>query len=64
MLLIHGESDRETLLAHSRRIEAALAGPKRLLIVPGAGHDDTLRGDSVWTEIEGWLAALDLGQAP
>lgn len=41
-------------------VEAALAGPKRLLLVPGAGHDDTLRGKEVWAEIEGWLAALDL----
>jgi len=62
VLLIHGEHDRETRADHSRRIDAALAGPKKLILVPGAGHDDTLRGDAVWTEIEDWLAALDLGR--
>jgi pimeloyl-ACP methyl ester carboxylesterase len=62
VLLIHGEDDAETLVAHSRRIEAALAGPKRLVVVAGAGHDDTLRGTAVWAEIEGWLGALDLGR--
>jgi len=60
VLLIHGERDRDTRPEHSRRIEAALTGPKRLLIVPGAGHDDALRGAAVWAEIEGWLSALDL----
>ena len=63
VLLIHGEDDAETRVEHSRRIEAALAGPKRLFVVPGAGHDDTLRGDPVWTGIEGFMAALDLGRA-
>ena len=58
VLLIHGERDRDTRPEHSRRIEAALTGPKRLLIVPGAGHDDTLRGAAVWAEIEAWLSAL------
>jgi pimeloyl-ACP methyl ester carboxylesterase len=60
VLLIHGARDRETRPEHSRRIEAALAGPKRLLIVPGAGHDDTLRGEDVWAEIEIWLGGLPL----
>lgn len=58
VLLIHGERDRDTRPVHSERIAAALAGPKRLLIVPGAGHDDTLRGPETWTAIEAWLAAL------
>jgi pimeloyl-ACP methyl ester carboxylesterase len=58
VLLIHGARDRDTRPAHSERIAAAIAGPKRLLLVPAAGHDDTLRGTSVWSEIEGWLADL------
>jgi hypothetical protein len=33
---------------------AALAGPKRLILVPGARHNESLRG-MVWTEIEQWL---------
>jgi uncharacterized protein len=62
VLLIHGENDTQTGVDHSRRIEAALSAAKRLIVVPGAGHDDTLRREAVWTEIEGWLAALDLGR--
>ena len=42
VLLVHGEDDRETPSAHSQRVFAALPGPKRLLVVPGAGHDDAL----------------------
>jgi dipeptidyl aminopeptidase/acylaminoacyl peptidase len=61
VLLVHGQDDRETRPEHSRRIEAALSGPKRLLLVPRAGHEDTLRGEAVWAEVEGWLVALDLG---
>jgi pimeloyl-ACP methyl ester carboxylesterase len=62
VLLIHGEADRETGVEHSRRTFEALAGPRRLFVVPGAGHTDTLRGSEVWAEIEGWLAALDPGR--
>jgi pimeloyl-ACP methyl ester carboxylesterase len=58
VLLIHGARDRDTRPEHSRRIEAALAGPTRLLIVPDAGHDDTLRGEEAWAAIEAWLDAL------
>ena len=35
VLLIHGADDRETPPAHSQRIFEALAGPRRLLLVPG-----------------------------
>ena len=58
VLLIHGENDRETAAAHSQRIYDALRQPRRLLLVPGADHNDVLRGEEVWREIEGWLAAL------
>lgn len=51
VLLIHGEKDSETPPDHSRRVFAALRGPKRLIIVPGAGHNGSLRAD-VWDEIE------------
>jgi pimeloyl-ACP methyl ester carboxylesterase len=59
VLLIHGQADRERRPEHSRRIEMALRGQGRLLLVPGAGHADTLRGDAAWSGIEGFLAALD-----
>jgi pimeloyl-ACP methyl ester carboxylesterase len=54
VLLIHGEKDSETPPDHSRRVFAALRGPKRLLLVPGAGHNGSLRAE-IWDEIERWL---------
>jgi pimeloyl-ACP methyl ester carboxylesterase len=55
VLLIHGANDRETPPNHSRRIYQALRGEKRLLIVPGRGHNDTLTAE-VWSEIDAWIA--------
>jgi pimeloyl-ACP methyl ester carboxylesterase len=57
VLLIHGDSDVETPPDHSRRVMDALAGPKRLILVPGAGHNQSLRG-TVWTEIERWIDSV------
>jgi len=54
VLLIHGASDVDTPPDHSRRVLAALTGPKRLILVPGARHNESLRGD-VWGEIDRWL---------
>ena len=54
VLLIHGAADRETVPAHSRRVYDALTGPKRLILVDGAGHGQSLRAD-VWSEIERWI---------
>jgi pimeloyl-ACP methyl ester carboxylesterase len=54
VLLIHGEDDRETPPAHSRRVFAALQGDKHMLIVPGAGHGNVLRAEA-WKEIDRWL---------
>jgi pimeloyl-ACP methyl ester carboxylesterase len=56
VLLVHGQDDRETPAAHSQRVLGALPGPKRLILVPGAGHDDALRRE-VWTAIEAWIDA-------
>jgi len=53
VLLVHGEADAETSPSHSRRIFEALAGPRRLLLVPGAGHGDAL--GRAWAEVEAWL---------
>jgi len=57
VLVIHGAADAETPPDHARRLFAALAGPKRLVLVPGAGHNESLRG-AVWIEIEEWLDAI------
>jgi hypothetical protein len=54
VLLLHGAVDRETPPAHSQRIYAALQGPKRLVLVPGAGHNQAL-SDSTWPQIERWI---------
>jgi uncharacterized protein len=54
VLVIHGDADVETPPAHSQRVFAALKGPKRLILVPGAGHNGSLRAD-VWDAIERWL---------
>ncbi len=54
VLLIHGEQDVDTPPAHSERVYAALRGPGRLLLLPGAGHNDPLPNE-VWSEIAAWL---------
>jgi uncharacterized protein len=38
VLLIHGSADSDTPPEHSERVLAALAGPKRLILVHGARH--------------------------
>lgn len=62
VLLIHGEADSETPPSHSRRILNALTGPKRLVLVPGGQHNESLRGGA-WAEIEAWLDGI-LGAGP
>ena len=55
VLVIHGADDRDTPPAHSERIYEALSGPKKLLLVPGAHHNDVLTADA-WREIDAWVA--------
>jgi uncharacterized protein len=57
VLLIHGQDDRETPPTHSQRLFAALGSEKRLLLVPSAGHNDTLRPDT-WVQIDAWLDSV------
>jgi alpha-beta hydrolase superfamily lysophospholipase len=56
VLVIHGADDRETSPAHSERVYAALAGPKKLVLVPGAQHNDALTAEA-WQQIDGWIAS-------
>jgi pimeloyl-ACP methyl ester carboxylesterase len=58
VLVIHGERDTETRPSHAHAICAALAGPKELVLVPRAGHDDTLARPEVWVRIDAWLARV------
>lgn len=57
ILLVHGNADVETPPAHSHRVYAALAGPKRLILVPGAGHNQSLHNVATWQEIDRWVDA-------
>ena len=54
VLVIHGSADTETHPEHSQRVFDALRGPKRLMIVPGAAHNGSLRSE-VWIAIESWI---------
>jgi uncharacterized protein len=51
VLLVHGAADIDTRPEHSHRVFRALHGPKRLIIVPGATHNASLRPD-VWLDVE------------
>ncbi len=53
-ILIHGAADIDTLPDHSQRIFGALKGTKRLILVPGAHHNESLNGN-VWRDIDAWL---------
>ncbi len=55
VLLIHGALDTDTSAAHSRRILAALGGPKELILVEGAHHNESLRAEGTWQRIESWV---------
>jgi alpha-beta hydrolase superfamily lysophospholipase len=55
VLLIHGTRDTATTPDHSQRVLAALGGPKRLILVQGARHNESLRDTTVWSEIERWI---------
>lgn len=55
VLLVHGTDDRQTPVAHSQRVLSALAGPKRLILVERAGHNESLRQEKIWTEIDSWI---------
>ena len=62
VLVIHGEADTDTPPSHSRRVFDALAGPKRLILVPSAHHSESLRGE-VWAQVDNWIDDI-LASAP
>ena len=61
-LVIHGEKDDETPAAHSQRIFAALHEPKRLIVVPGAGHNGVIDA-AIWREIDAWFDRAGAGDS-
>ncbi len=54
VLVVFGSGDSETPTVHSRRVFEALAGPKRIEEVLGAGHDDALV--KAWERVDRWIA--------
>jgi pimeloyl-ACP methyl ester carboxylesterase len=58
VLLLYGTRDRETSPAHSQRIFAALAGPRQIHAIAGAGHSDVLGKPESWRLIDAWLDEL------
>jgi alpha-beta hydrolase superfamily lysophospholipase len=55
-LVIHGEKDDETPAEHSQRIFSALHEPKRLIMVPNAGHNHVIDA-GIWRQIDAWIDA-------
>lgn len=60
VLVIHGAEDVDTRPDHADRIFDALTCPKRLMLVPGAAHNQSLNSGSTWSEIEGWIDSVIL----
>ena len=60
VLLVHGAEDQDTPPAHSKRLLEALRGPKQLILVKGAAHNESLNG-GVWKEIETWVEEVMAG---
>ncbi len=58
VLLIHGALDSDTPPDHSRRVFERLSGPKRLLIVDGARHKQSLSRAATWDQLTSWLDAV------
>lgn len=57
LLVIHGEADALVPPEHSRRLFAAAGEPKRLVIVPEAGHNDIFvrGGPGLWRELRAFF---------
>jgi hypothetical protein len=56
-LIVHGDMDDIVPVAHGHALFAAAPGPRRLRIVPGAGHNDLVdtMGSAYGTEVAAWL---------
>jgi len=61
VLLLHGERDTDTPDAHSVLVHTALAGPKRLVLLAGIRHNESLGSPEAWQEIDRWIAAIVRG---
>ncbi|MFQ6394100.1 alpha/beta hydrolase [Nocardia sp. KC 131] len=65
LLLMHGDQDELLPLRHAERLYAAAPEPKRLLVVPGAGHNDLITmGGLVWAgTIRDWAGDAGITSA-
>lgn len=61
LMLIHGELDSLIPPSCSQQLLEAAPGPKRLLTIPGAGHNDVFSqgGPELWKALREFLASLD-----
>lgn len=61
LLIFHGTNDRIIPLRNSRKIFQQSSGSKKLIVVPGAGHNDILKftGNSFWQELKNSFPAGD-----
>lgn len=60
VLIIHGDNDQVINVSHGRRLYAAAGEPKRLWVVPGAGHNDLteVAGERYWDVLSAFLASI------
>ncbi len=58
VLVIHGAEDHQTPPGHSKEILEALKGPRELILVAGAAHNETLSLPAVWARIDAWVDRL------
>ncbi|MGK8524726.1 alpha/beta hydrolase [Nocardia asteroides] len=60
VLIMHGDRDELLPLRHAQRLYAAAPEPKRLVVFPGAGHNDLIVvGGSKWYDlVRDWAGAL------
>jgi len=55
LLLIHGDRDQVVPPDHSRRLFALAQEPKELLIIPGAGHTQSLNEETARKQLTGFM---------
>ncbi|MFI9511045.1 alpha/beta hydrolase [Nocardia sp. NPDC052566] len=63
LLIMHGDQDELLPVRHARRLYAAAPEPKRLVVVPGAGHNDVIAFiGGEWTRtITEWAGTHGIG---
>ena len=61
LLILHGDGDELVPLAMAHRLFRAAQEPKRLYVIPGAGHNDTFAvgGEDYFSTLKGFVQAID-----